>query len=373
MPLAILYGGIIFLRNKLYDWGFSSSLKFTLPIISIGNLNVGGTGKTPHTDYLIQLLKNQYHLATLSRGYKRATRGYVLANENTTAWHIGDEPMQTKRKHPHVQVCVCEDRIMAVPTLLQQAPLTEIILLDDAFQHRSIAPSLNILITDCNHLYTKDYILPFGRLREFRSGAKRANIIIVSKCDTNITEQKAASIVNELQPKSHQTVFFTSLEYQPFVHLFSQENVTINGASLLVVSGIANPTSLLAQIRTVTSNFHYLQYRDHHYFSVEDLEEMQVAYNALPGTKKYLVTTEKDAARLLLHQDLILQYQIEVVVLPIEIKFLMNGEHQFSQIIHSHIQQFYPPLPAAENAEDFPTDTTTSTSNGTENYVYTVS
>jgi tetraacyldisaccharide 4'-kinase len=344
LPFALLYGLIIFLRNKFYDWGLSSSLRFTLPMISLGNLSVGGTGKSPHTEYLIDLLKSTYKLATLSRGYKRATQGFKLANEQSTALEIGDEPMQFKLKYPEVEVCVAEDRIMAVPSLLQRKPDVEVILLDDAFQHRSIQPSLNILITDANHLYTKDYILPFGRLREFRNGASRADIIIVSKCNENLSLTEKENITKQINPLPNQHIFFSTIQYQSCYELLTNETIDIRNAHVLIVSGIANNDSLLAYIRTQTKNLHLLGYRDHHYFTKDDVEEMVEAYNNLQNTKKYLVTTQKDATRLLLHKELFVQANIKIVVLPIKISFLFHQGEQFDSLILQHLLTYYPPV-----------------------------
>jgi tetraacyldisaccharide 4'-kinase len=344
LPLALLYGLIIFIRNKFYDWGLSSSLRFTLPMINIGNLSVGGTGKSPHTEYLIQLLKHSYKIATLSRGYKRASQGFVLANETSTARDIGDEPMQFKLNHPEIEVCVCEDRIMAVPSLLQRKPFVQVILLDDAFQHRSIKPSLNILMTDANHLYTNDYILPFGRLREFRSGAKKADIIIVSKCKTNLSIDEKNKIIQEINPLPHQTIFFSEILYKQCYNLFNQQLVDLNNQDLLIISGIANNDSLLDYVRTKTKNFHLLAYRDHHYFTKDDVEEMIEAYNNLPHQEKYLLTTQKDATRLLLHQQMLQNANVQVIVLPIEISFLFEEHKKFDQIISAHLLEYYPPI-----------------------------
>jgi tetraacyldisaccharide 4'-kinase len=351
LPLALLYGVIIFIRNKFYDWGLSSSLNFTIPMISLGNLSVGGTGKSPHTEYLIELLKDKYKLATLSRGYKRATRGFVLASETTTAWEIGDEPMQFKLNYPQVEVCVCEDRIMAVPSLLQHKPDVEVILLDDAFQHRSIKPSMNILITDANHLYTKDYILPFGRLREFRNGAKRADIIIVSKCKKDISESEQKQIVSEINASENQHVFFSEIKYKTCYHLFTDEKIEIANEDLLIVSGIANNDSLLTYIRTKTKNFHLLGYRDHHYFTNDDVQEMIEAYNNLPNQKRYLLTTQKDATRLLLHKKNLQEANIDVIVLPIEIAFIGEGKDKFDELILQHLLDYYPPILNEEEEE----------------------
>jgi tetraacyldisaccharide 4'-kinase len=231
-----------------------------------------------------------------------------------------------------------------VPSLLQRKPDVEVILLDDAFQHRSIQPSLNILITDANHLYTKDYILPFGRLREFKNGASRADIIIVSKCDENLSLTEKGNITKEINPLQHQHIFFSTIQYQSCYELLTNETIDIRNAHVLIVSGIANNDSLLAYIRTQTKNLHLLGYRDHHYFTKDDVEEMVEAYNNLQNTKKYLVTTQKDATRLLLHKELFVQANIKIVVLPIKISFLFHQGEQFDSLILQHLLTYYPPV-----------------------------
>jgi tetraacyldisaccharide 4'-kinase len=351
LPLAFLYALVIAFRNWLYKRGYSQSLRFTIPIINVGNLSVGGTGKTPHTAYLISLLHPLLQVATLSRGYKRATRGFVLANDSTTAWEIGDEPMQYKMEFPHVEVCVCEDRILAVPLLLQRKPQVKALLLDDAFQHRSIAPSLQILITDYNKLYSRDYILPFGMLREFRSGANRADIIIVSKCPENLQLDNAEKIKQELKLLPSQKIFYSYLKYNSCYSIFTNQEIDIQKKSVVIVSGIANPSPMLDYLRPIVKEFHYLQYRDHHYFAAEDVEEMIEAYSNLNADNKCIITTEKDATRLMLHKEKFIEKKIAVVALPIEIQFLFQQGNEFNTVIVNHIEQFYPDLFAQEEIE----------------------
>jgi tetraacyldisaccharide 4'-kinase len=342
LPFALLYGLIIWVRNKLYDAGWSSSLRFSTPIINVGNLSVGGTGKTPHIAYLIELLQNNYHLATLSRGYKRRSKGFIIADNTSSAFNIGDEPMQYHITYPNISVCVGEDRIMAIPTLLQRRADIQAILMDDAFQHRSIQAGLNILITPINKLYTNDYILPFGRLREFKSGAKRAEIIIVSKCDKNINDKEKEKVINELKPLTHQKVYFSYLQYLPTYNLFTQQTISILNKYVIAVAGIANPTSMLNYIKSIVSNVHLLNYPDHHYFSERDLLEIKETYNNIQQENKIIVTTEKDATRLLLHQNYFEQNNITIAVLPIKVKFVGKDEHAFNEYIENWMEQFYP-------------------------------
>ena len=199
LPFALLYGIVVAIRNYFYDSGIFSSIEFSLPVICVGNITVGGTGKSPHIEYLIELLKPAYQVATLSRGYKRYSRGFKIADASSNARDIGDEPFQFKAKYPSVEVCVAEERMTAIPQLLQQKPHIDLILLDDAFQHRTVKAGMNILLTDYHRLYTRDHIMPFGLLRESRKAAKRAQIIVVSKCPHDLTiEQKATFFINRI-------------------------------------------------------------------------------------------------------------------------------------------------------------------------------
>ena len=199
-PFSLLYGLVMWTRNRLYDNKVLNAVEFDLPVIAVGNLSVGGTGKTPHVEYLIRLLKDRFHIATLSRGYNRRTKGYLLADENSTASQLGDEPMQFHQKYPDISVCVGEERMLAIPQLLMERPDTQTILLDDAFQHRSVKPGMNIMITDYSRRFTKDHVVPFGRLREGRKGYERANCIIVSKCPPHLSETEKNAIRQEINP-----------------------------------------------------------------------------------------------------------------------------------------------------------------------------
>jgi tetraacyldisaccharide 4'-kinase len=350
-PLAILYGLVTWLRNLLYDKKISSSLNFSVPIINVGNLSMGGTGKTPHTEYLISILKDSYNICTLSRGYKRHSRGFIMADENADAKYIGDEPMQFKTNFPEINVCVSEDRILAVPQIMQLKPSTQVILLDDAFQHRSIAPSLNILITTAQKLYTNDYILPFGTLREFRSGAKRADIIIVSKCDAEMNEASKNKIVTELNILPHQHLFFTTIKYNNAYNLLTKESVSLQHQDIILVSGIANNSNLFSYLSIHTNSIHVLKFPDHYYYNSDDINDIIETYNNLSSTNKCIVTTQKDATRLLLHKQKLQEHNIVIAVLPIKISFLFNDEINFDKLILQHLLSYYPIIETTENYE----------------------
>lgn len=337
-PFALIYGVLVWLRNRLYDTGFSSSVSFSVPVISVGNLSVGGTGKTPHIEYLIRLLQYQYHVATMSRGYKRKTQGFLLADTNTSALQIGDEPMQYHLKFPEVTVSVAEDRMTGVPMLLLRQPNVEVVLLDDAYQHRSVKPGINILITDYSKPYYKDFILPYGTLRESRKASHRADIIIVSKCPQTLSKAQADVVIRDMQPLDHQQIFFTGLNYGQAYRLFSNEVAQIQNKNIVLVCCIAKPESLLQYLSSQAAQVHPLTFPDHHYFTINNLEEIKAAYDCWNVSSKLIVTTEKDATRLKLHQATIEQWNLPIVVLPIEINFLFEEGFLFDERIKQYVE-----------------------------------
>jgi tetraacyldisaccharide 4'-kinase len=332
-PISLLYGIIIWLRNKLYDTKWFSSIQFNLPVITVGNLSTGGTGKTPHIEYLVRLLEYQYQVATMSRGYKRLTTGFYLANEKTDAAEIGDEPMQFHRKFPQLEVSVCEDRVTGIPRLLSERPNIEVILLDDAFQHRSVKPGLNILISDYSKPFYNDYILPFGSLREGRKAYHRADIIIVSKCPPDLSIEAQNVIISKLKPLSHQSVYFSKIAYGSMTDFFTGERIAFTSKpNVIMVSGIAKPQPMLDHLRTIADEVHLLRYPDHHFFSDANLEEMRQTYLNWDKPNKIIVTTEKDSARLEMHKQELLKWNIGIAVLPIQIEFLLKQEVFNAQI-----------------------------------------
>ncbi|MEZ5047533.1 MAG: tetraacyldisaccharide 4'-kinase [Chitinophagaceae bacterium] len=352
LPFAIIYGIIIYLRNKFYDWGIFSSIQFSVPVISIGNLTVGGTGKSPHIEYLVELLKNEFQVATLSRGYKRRTRGFRIASLESDAYDIGDEPFQFKAKYPQICVAVAEERMTAIPSLMQREPHTQVILLDDAFQHRTVKPHWSILLTDYDRLYTRDFIMPFGLLRESRSAAKRANTIIVSKCNPGMTKDEMDLIKKELKPQSYQHVFFTSIVYKAIYPLTLFEKSYNKDTLVILVTAIANPKPLISHLEKQFQSIHHLSYSDHHYFNREDIEEMKEAYDFAKTENKIFLTTEKDAARLMLLKDKINEYQLPFYCQPIGIEFLNNESYIFNNEIIDLLRPFYPIIVEEESSDE---------------------
>lgn len=330
---------VISIRNLLFDKDYLKASTFNFPIICIGNLAVGGTGKTPMAEYLIRLLKNEFAIATISRGYKRKTKGFGIANETTTALEIGDEPMQFHLKFPDITVAVGEERLVAIPQLLQDRPGTQIIILDDAFQHRTVKAGLNILLTEYKNLYTRDLLLPAGDLRDTRRSAKRAEIIIVTKCRNNLTEQDQKEIITELQPNTNQAVFFTEIKYTQPYHLFSKKPFNISpGLELLLVCGIANPKPLKEFITTHVKSYDMLNYPDHHIFSIDDLVEIKRQFEKIPSSNKIILSTEKDGVRLKKFENELADFPIYVI--PIEHAFMFNDARRFSKMLHDFINSF---------------------------------
>lgn len=338
-PFALLYGAMVWLRNRLYDSKFFSSVEFSVPVITVGNLSTGGTGKTPHVEYLVRLLQYRFQVATMSRGYKRHTQGFLIADENSNALRIGDEPMQYHIKFPELVVSVAEERMIGIPALLQRKPEIDVILLDDAYQHRSVKAGLSILITDYSKPFYKDYVLPFGNLREGRSAYKRANVILVSKCPTDLNPSQADDIRNKIAPLPHQQVFFTSIRYDTAFDLATKEEVSFNKKNIVLVCGIARPEPLIAHLKTSAADVHILTYKDHHYFVSSDLEEIKETYQNWSVPDKIIVTTEKDAARLYLHLDKLKDWGITIAVLPIAVQVLFNKGANFDATVTNYVEK----------------------------------
>lgn len=336
-PIALLYGTIVWLRNKLYDAGFISSIQFSVPVISVGNLSTGGTGKTPHIEYLIRLLQYEYRVATMSRGYKRRTQGFYLANEGTDARTIGDEPMQFHHKFPEVVVSVCEDRMTGIPRLLGERHDIDVVLLDDAFQHRSVKPGLNILIIDFAKPFYKDFILPFGSLRESRKAYKRADMIVVSKCPSQISEAVQQDMITRINPLPHQRVFFSTIAYEAMTDFFTGEPFLFTGKpNVVMVSGIAKPEPMLQHLRSIAQDVHLLRYPDHHYFTEANFEEIKQTLAGWDVPDKIIVTTEKDATRLAIHREELAGWNIRIAVLPVAIQFIKDGSG-FNNAVNGYI------------------------------------
>lgn len=340
LPLAILYGVFIKIRNWLFDQQYLRSARFNFPLICVGNLAVGGTGKSPMVEYLLALLHNRYKVATVSRGYKRKTKGYVLAGDATTALEIGDEPMLFHQKFPSVPVAVGEERLVAIPQLLHDHKDLQAIILDDAFQHRSVEAGYNILLTEFGNTYNHDFFLPTGDLRDDKSSAKRAQVIIVTKCPPDLSEAQRQKIMKSLRPKNHQRVFFTCIKYETPYHILDITNKRpiTNEDEVLLMCGIANPKPLKNYLHEQARTYYQQDYADHHIFSIDDLQEVVGQFSSIAAQHKFIITTEKDAVRLTKFQEEL--KQLPFYVLPITHFFLFDEGPQFDEMILSFINGF---------------------------------
>ena len=340
-PLAVVYDAVTSVRNLLFDKGIIPERKFDVPVIAVGNLAVGGTGKTPHTEYLIRLLHNR-HVAMLSRGYGRLTKGYRLATAETTAEEIGDEPFQIKHKMPDCIVAVDEQRCRGIERLRQDTP-ADVVVLDDAYQHRHVKAGLYILLTDYARLYCHDWLMPAGRLRESARGANRADLIVVTKCPQQLSETEQAQIIKKLSPRKGQKVFFTTFVYGRPYPLFPQEASPcpdIDGRQILTITGIAKPAPLYAHLKAQGAEVRPQRYADHHHFSDQDLKLLNQAFETIDkatpaqGKEALALTTEKDAARFMAQADkLSNQLRRRLYVQPIEVRFIDNHHNAFNHII----------------------------------------
>ncbi|MDH8702081.1 tetraacyldisaccharide 4'-kinase [Dysgonomonadaceae bacterium PH5-43] len=351
LPLSWLYEIGVSFRNQLFDWGILSSEEFPIPVISIGNLSVGGTGKTPHTEYIVNLLINRYKVAVLSRGYKRKTKGFLIANELSTAKTIGDESFQIHKKFPSIIVAVDSNRRRGIKKLLElpETEKPEVIILDDAFQHRYVKPSLSILLTDFNRPFYEDKLLPSGLLREPRYGSSRADIVICTKCPNSLKPIDYRLVSNNMGLYPYQDLFFSSFKYRSLHPVFEQntnikkeclEYLAKNDFSFLVVTGIAKPEILMEHLEQYSKDTKLLDYPDHHQFSNKDIKHIIKTFEDITNDKKIIVTTEKDAARLINDARIPNELKQYFFYLPIEVIFLLEQEDLFKQKIESHVKNF---------------------------------
>ncbi|MDU1904387.1 MAG: tetraacyldisaccharide 4'-kinase [Dysgonomonas sp.] len=333
LPFSWLYGFIVFIRNKLFDWKILKQKEYDIPVICVGNITVGGTGKTPHIEYLVKLLEPHYKVAVLSRGYKRKTSGFVLATTESNALDIGDEPYQIKNKFPDILVAVDSKRQRGIETLLSLPPKERpnVILLDDAFQHRYVKPSYSILLTDYNRLMSSDELLPAGRLREPAYYAEKANMVIVTKCPPGVNPLELRLTANDLHVYPYQDLFYTTFRYGELTPVFgnSEDKLPLNALKdkeVIVLTGIVNPRPMHRIIRKQTRKLLLMQYPDHYDFKKKDIEDLKVAFNNIPDDNKLIVTTEKDAARLRSMKKLDDNLKKAIYYLPIQVVFINEGE-----------------------------------------------
>lgn len=300
LPLSIIYGGVVGIRNFLFHIGILKSRRFSVPVLCVGNITVGGTGKTPHTELIIAELRKNFRVACLSRGYKRKTSGFILSDEKSTAREIGDEPMQIKNKFPDILVACDSNRVRGIEKLQALPQPPEVVVLDDAFQHRYVQADKNIILVDYNRPVYDDCLLPAGRLRENTGSLKRADYIIVTKCPSNLQPIERRILSKHLKIKPYQHLFFTKLGYGPITSLSSKaEQITLQPDShILCLTGIAQPGPYVEHLKTYTSHITELRYSDHHHFTKKDIQHIERTFQEIKHAEKYIFTTEKDAVRL---------------------------------------------------------------------------
>lgn len=337
IPFSILYGMVILTRSLLYKTGLLNRTEFDIPVICVGNLSFGGTGKTPHIEYLIRLLETNNEVAVLSRGYRRKTSGYLLVNETAVAYDVGDEPLQIKKKFKNVAVGVCENRVLGVPNLLADSPETNVILMDDGFQHLEIKAGLNIILTDYSHLFTRDFIAPSGTLREFRSGAKRADIIIVTKCPEHISTDEQHKLIQEIAPLKNQKVFFTYQTFSEPAGLYINDLAADANADVLLFAGIAYTNSLEKHLSGIFKSVTTIKYSDHKDYSKETIGEILTRYNSIVSDNKIIMTTEKDAVKLQSKEFEELFRDVKIFYQPMEIEFTDSCKTDFNKLILDYV------------------------------------
>lgn len=344
LPLSFLYGMGVRFRNMLFDTGILESRSFPIPVISVGNITVGGAGKTPHVEYLIRLLCETKRVSVLSRGYKRRTKGYLLASSSSTSLELGDEPYQMYLKYGRqVHVAVSANRCEGIERLCSDPETkdTDVILLDDAFQHRYVKPGVNILLVDYHRLIVYDKLLPAGRLREPKDGKRRADIVIVTKCPPDLRPMDFRVITKALNLYPYQKLFFTTIEYGDLIPLFSNSrslalSEITSDYEVLVLSGIASPQHLLCDIQKHTENVIPMTFRDHHLFTPKDIARINNTFDSL-SSKRIIITTEKDAARLVGLDGLSDDVRNHIYAVPIKTTFLLEQQEQFDEFILSYV------------------------------------
>ncbi len=343
LPLSWLYGLGVKFRNMLFEIGILHSESFDVPVISVGNITVGGTGKTPHVEYLIELLKDKAKVAVLSRGYKRRTRGFVIADDNATAKTIGDEPLQMKRKYgDDITVAVDRKRCHGIRQLTSDEDGIDVILLDDAFQHRYVKPGVNILLVDYHRLIIYDKLLPAGRLREPLSGKNRADIVIVTKCPHDLKPMEFRVITKAMNLYPFQRLFFTCLEYRNITPVFGSGEQSLDSIGkdchILLLTGIASPQQMIEDLSPRCPHITPLTFGDHHTFTSSDVARINNEFAALPHPKM-IITTEKDATRLIAVEGLSEEVRGAMFALPVKIRFMLGQEESFNEKIIGYVRK----------------------------------
>ncbi len=346
-PLSLIYGAVTYIRNFLYNTEILPSVEFSIPVICVGNITVGGTGKTPHTEYLAGLLRENFRVSTLSRGYKRKTRDFRIATLSSLVNEIGDEPLQILHKFPDVLVTVDRDRVHGVRKILEERPETEVIILDDGYQHRRITPGFSILLSDFDRLIVRDYLLPYGNLRESKDNMRRADIILITKSPENISPIQRRLIVKEVDKAPYQNLYFTSLIYKDLLPVFDiperekdHSKISLSGdCGVVLITGIANPSPLKEHIEKTAGEIVHFCYPDHYNFKEKDIINILSAFNDLKSTTKYLITTEKDAVRLREFTNIAKPIRSVFYYIPVEVYFLNDDKNEFDNLIVDYVRK----------------------------------
>lgn len=346
-PVSLIYGLITGVRNFLFNTGILHSEEFQIPVICVGNITVGGTGKTPYTEYIAGLLRENFKVATLSRGYKRKTRDFRIATLTSSVSDIGDEPMQILRKFHDVLVTVDRDRVNGVKRILEEKPETEVIILDDGFQHRRITPGFSILLSDFERLFVRDHMMPYGNLREDKSNMRRADIILITKSPEDISPIQRRLIVKEVNKSPYQNLYFTSVKYEAPVQVFENKEQTLqlseiqqtHDCGIVLITGIANPKPLFDYLQKKFTEVIHLPFSDHYNFKENDLQTISSAYNDLKSPVKYLITTEKDAVRLREFTNIEEPIKSALFYIPIGIYFLNDDKDEFDNMIVNYVRK----------------------------------
>lgn len=342
--LSFFYGIVASIRNELFNLKILSSKEFNLPIISIGNITVGGTGKTPHTEYIAGLLRSNFKVAILSRGYKRKTRGFYIVEPTSKVRQVGDEPLQVKFKFNDLTVAVDAKRVRGIQKLMALPNKPNVILLDDAFQHRYVTPGVNILLTDYSRLITKDSLLPYGRLRESASNKSRASIIIVTKCPTEIKPIDERIITKELEIKPYQSLYFSKIEYGSLIPVFPSDVslksvVLVEGLTILMVTGIANPSSLKDYLKLGSHDIQEMIFPDHHQYTSKDLDRITTKFDSIVSGRKIIITTEKDMVRFRDFGTVSEIIRKNMYFIPLKISFLNDAGKDFNRKILNYVRE----------------------------------
>ncbi len=341
LPFAILYGLIVFCRNKLFDWGLLKSKSFKVPVIGVGNLSAGGTGKTPHVEYLIELLSKDYNIAILSRGYKRTTKGYLKVNKNSTSKEVGDEPLQISKNFPEITVAVDEKRVRGINKLLRDNPKIQLVILDDSFQHRYVKPQINILITEYFKMFYNNYLLPIGTLRESKAQTKRADAMIVSKTPEVFSPLDRRIILKKLAKYKVKNIFFSYIKYKTWepITKAAKQNPKQKAKTIFLLTGIANPSALEEQLKRHSEELYSYHYSDHYNFTENNLLKLKQHFNDKFSGSKVIVTTQKDAMRLYKPELMEIIKDLPVYTVPMQIDFHEKDKISFDNFIKKALKK----------------------------------